>query len=136
MPTACTKSTKRLQIEIFHQSIKQNTSLSKSPTRIIRTQSNPKFASLITYCKLELLKVKTSLNHFAIKQKLLLKANILMFNELQVLKGVAKDELLRNFISYLSIYIIAKIFNVFNIICVGFFVTISCHYSLLGLSKN
>jgi hypothetical protein len=84
MPTACTKSTKRLQIEIFHQSITQNTSLSKSPTRIIRTQSNPKFASLITYCKLELLKVKTSLNHFEIEQKILLKANILMFNELQI----------------------------------------------------
>jgi hypothetical protein len=29
------------------------------------------------------------LNHFAIKQKLLLKANILMFNELQILKGTA-----------------------------------------------
>jgi hypothetical protein len=89
MPTACMKSTKRLQIEIFHKSIKQNASLSKSPTRTIRTQSNPKFASLIAYCKLELLKVKTSLNHFAIKQKLLLKANVFMFNELQILKGAA-----------------------------------------------
>ena len=89
MLTAFTKSTKRLQIEIFHKSIKQNASLSKSPTRTIRTQSNPKFASLIAYCKLELLKVKTSLNHFGIKQKLLLKANILMFNEIQILKGAA-----------------------------------------------
>ena len=80
---------KRWQIEIFHKSIKQNASLSKSPTRTIRTQSNHLFASLIAYCKLELLKVKTSLNHFAIKQKLLLKANILMFNELQILKGAA-----------------------------------------------
>jgi hypothetical protein len=80
---------KRWQIEIFHKSIKQNASLSKSPTRTIRTQSNHLFASLIAYCKLELLKVKTSMNHFAIKQKLLLKANILMFNELQILKGTA-----------------------------------------------
>jgi hypothetical protein len=80
---------KRWQIEIFHKSIKQNASLSKSPTRTIRTQSNHLFASLIAYCKLELLKVKTSLNHFAIKQKLLLKANVLMFNELQILKGAA-----------------------------------------------
>jgi hypothetical protein len=80
---------KRWQIEIFHKSIKQNASLSKSPTRTIRTQSNHLFASLIAYCKLELLKVKTSMNHFAIKQKLLLKANVLMFNELQILKGAA-----------------------------------------------
>jgi hypothetical protein len=80
---------KRWQIEIFHKSIKQNASLSKSPTRTIRTQSNHLFASLIAYCKLELLKVKTSMNHFAIKQKLLLKANVLMFNELQILKGTA-----------------------------------------------
>jgi hypothetical protein len=84
---------KRWQIEIFHKSIKQNASLSKSPTRTIRTQSNHLFASLIAYCKLELLKVKTSLNHFAIKQKLLLKANVLMFNELQILKGADLVEL-------------------------------------------
>ena len=34
-------------------------------------------------------KVKTSLNHFAIKQKLLLKANQIMFKELQLLKASA-----------------------------------------------
>ena len=44
---------------------------------------------MIAYCKLELLKVKTSLNHFAIKQKLLLKANQIMFKELQLLKASA-----------------------------------------------
>ena len=80
---------KRWRIEEFHKSIKQNASLSKSPTKTIRTQSNHLFASMIAFCKLELLKVKTSMNHFSIKQKLLLKANQLMFNELQLLKVAA-----------------------------------------------
>jgi hypothetical protein len=80
---------KRWRIEEFHKSIKQNASLSKSPTKIIRTQSNHLFASMIAFCKLELLKVKTSMNHFAIRQKLLLKANQIMFNELQLLKAAA-----------------------------------------------
>ena len=66
---------KRWRIEEFDKSMKQNASLSKSPTKIIRTQANHLFASMIAYCKLELLKVKTSMNHFAIRQKLLLKAN-------------------------------------------------------------
>lgn len=80
---------KRWRIEEFHKSIKQNTSLSASPTKTIKTQSNHIFASLIAFCKLELLKVKTALNHFAIKSKLLLKANQIMFQELQLLKASA-----------------------------------------------
>jgi len=80
---------KRWKIEEFHKSIKQNASLSKSPTKTIKTQCNHLFASMIAYCKLELLKMKTALNHFAIKQKLLLKANQIMFKELQLLKTSA-----------------------------------------------
>lgn len=80
---------KRWRVEEFHKSIKQNASLTKSPTRTIRTQCNHLFASLIAYCKLELLKVKTNLNHFAIKHKLILKANQIMFKELQALKAAA-----------------------------------------------
>ena len=73
----------------FHKSIKQNASLAKSPTKTIRTQCNHLFAAIIAFCKLELLKVKTALNHFAIRQKLLLKANQIMFSELQLLKAAA-----------------------------------------------
>ena len=80
---------KRWRIEEFHKSIKQNASLAKSPTKTIRTQCNHLFAAIIAFCKLELLKVKTALNHFAIRQKLLLKANQIMFNELQLLKAAA-----------------------------------------------
>ncbi|HAZ7573115.1 hypothetical protein OQJ02_06485 [Legionella sp. PATHC032] len=67
----------------------KNASLSKSLPKAIRTQSNHLFASVIAYCKLELFTVKTSMNHFGIKQELLLKANQIMFNELRFLKAAA-----------------------------------------------
>ena len=76
---------KRWRIEEFHKSIKHNASLAKSPTKTVRTQCNHLFAAMIAFCKLELLKVKTALNHFAIKYKLLLKANQIMLKELRIL---------------------------------------------------
>ena len=72
---------KRWRIEEYHKSIKQNASLAKSPAKTVRTQCNHVFASIIAYCKLELLKVKTAMNHFAIKYKLILKANQAMLQE-------------------------------------------------------
>ena len=66
---------KRWRIEEYHKSIKQNASLEKSPTKVSRSQRNQIFASIVAYCKLEFLKLKTSLNHFALKYKLILKAN-------------------------------------------------------------
>lgn len=77
---------KRWRIEEYHKSIKQNTSLEKSPTKVVSSQKNHIFASIIAYCKLELLKTKTHLNHFALKYKLLIKANQKAFQELQNLK--------------------------------------------------
>lgn len=72
---------KRWRIEEYHKSIKQNTSLEKSPTKVVRSQRNHIFASIVAYCKLEFLRTKTSLNHFALKYKLLIKANQAAFKE-------------------------------------------------------
>jgi hypothetical protein len=77
---------KRWQIEVYHKSIKQNASLEKSPTKVTRSQKNHIFASIVAYCKLEFLKQKTSLNHFALKYKLLIKANQMAFQELKKLQ--------------------------------------------------
>jgi hypothetical protein len=77
---------KRWRIEEYHKSIKQNTSLEKSPTRVIRSQKNHIFASIIAYCKLEFLRTKTFLNHFALKYQLLMKANRKAFLELERLR--------------------------------------------------
>lgn len=65
---------KRWPIEEYHKSLKSNTALAKSPTRTVRTQQNHFFASIYAYYKLEMLKVKTKLNHFAIKTKLYVQA--------------------------------------------------------------
>jgi len=74
---------KRWRIEEYHKSIKQNASLTKSPTRTVKTQCNHIYASIIAYCKLELLKIKTQLNHFAIKYKLIVRANQIAWQELK-----------------------------------------------------
>lgn len=77
---------KRWKVEEFHKSLKQNLGLEKSPTKYEVTQSNHVFACMIAYCKLELMQVKSKLNHFAMKAKLYLKAIKTAFAELQILK--------------------------------------------------
>src|SRR5215216_916531 len=77
---------KRWRIEEYHKSIKQNASLEKSPTKVVRSQKNHIFASIVSYCKLEFLKIRTTLNHFALKYKLILKANQMAFRELKILR--------------------------------------------------
>jgi len=74
---------KRWRIEEYHKSIKQNASLEKSPTKVVRSQKNHIFASIVAYCKLEFLKTKTFLSHFGIKYMLLMKANRMAFLELE-----------------------------------------------------
>ena len=74
-------------IEVFHKSLKQNASLEKSPTRTETTQPNHLFASLCAYVKLEKLKIKTKLNHFALKSKLYLSAVKSAYGELVKLKA-------------------------------------------------
>ena len=74
---------KRWRIEEFYKSIKQNASLEKSPTKKVKTQCNHVYAAMVAYCKLEMLKLKTGLNHFAIKYKLILRANQIAMRELK-----------------------------------------------------
>lgn len=77
---------KRWIIEEFHKSIKQNASLAKSPTKTVRTQSNHIFCTLLAFVKLESLKLKTALNHFALRSKLFINATKAAFEELQKFK--------------------------------------------------
>jgi hypothetical protein len=77
---------KRWPVEPYHKSLKQNASLSKSPTKTVTTQSNHIFASMCAYIKLEMLKVSTHTNHFALKSKLYLQAVRTAFDALQELQ--------------------------------------------------
>lgn len=79
---------KRWNIEPYHKSLKQNAGLEKSPTHTVTTQSNHFFAALCAYIKLELLKLSTQLNHFALRSKLYRKAILTAFNTLQDFKPV------------------------------------------------
>lgn len=79
---------KRWQVECYHKSLKQNVSLAKSPTQTVTTQTNHFFAALCGFIKLERLKVKTKLNHFALKSKLYLTALHSAFSTLRTLTSV------------------------------------------------
>jgi hypothetical protein len=65
---------KRWNVEVYHKSLKQNAALEKSPTHTVTTQTNHVFAALWGYIKLELVKVATQRNHFAVKSLLYLRA--------------------------------------------------------------
>lgn len=78
---------KRWKIEEYHKSIKQNAALSKSPTKKIVSQSNHIFASILGFVKLEKLKLKTGLNHYAIKYNALTRANQIIYKLMQRLFG-------------------------------------------------
>jgi len=85
--TVSTIYEKRWKVEEFHKSIKHNSALAKSPTKTIRTQSNHIFMAVFSFFKLECLKIKRHLNHFALRMKLLVRANQVSFIELQKLKS-------------------------------------------------
>ena len=78
---------KRWKVEEFYKSLKHNVDLASSPTKTIRTQSNHIFLSIFAFFKLELLKIKHKTNHFALRAKLLIKANQIAYQELLLLRG-------------------------------------------------
>ncbi len=73
-------------VEEMHKSLKQNALLGKSPTKMESTQRNHIFAAMLAFVKLERLKIKEQLNHFALKAKLHLKMAKAAFEELQILQ--------------------------------------------------
>ena len=78
---------KRWPVEVFHKSLKQNAGLGKAPVRRVATQNNHVFAVLYATFKLEVLKMKQHLSHFALRAHLYLKAVRVAFDELQALKA-------------------------------------------------
>ena len=63
----------------FIVALKENAALAKSPTKTIKTQANHVFMAKYLVFKLECLKIKHALNHFALRTKLLFKANRMAF---------------------------------------------------------
>lgn len=65
---------KRWKTEEYHKSIKQCSSLGSSPAHTPTTQQAHCIAAIISYVKLEKLKLKTRKNHFALKSHLWVEA--------------------------------------------------------------
>lgn len=78
---------RRWKVEEFHKSLKSNAGLAKSPTRRVTTQKNHIFASIFAVFKLELLKIKHKMNHFALRTRLLLTATQQAYSHLQKLQS-------------------------------------------------
>lgn len=76
---------KRWGVEEYHKSVKSNTGFAKSPTKIIKTQTNHFVLSIIAYVKMEWLKQRTGNNHFALKAKIYLAAQQAAYNQLKKL---------------------------------------------------
>jgi hypothetical protein len=78
----------RWQVKCYHKSLKQNVSLAKSPPQTVTTQTNPFFAALCGFIKLERLKMGVQLNPFTLKSKLYLNALHSAFSPLRALTPV------------------------------------------------
>ena len=78
---------KRWQVEVYHKSLKQNANLGKSPAHSQRARFNHMFLATYAVFKLECLKIKTKLNHFALRTKLLISANQSAFAQLKAISG-------------------------------------------------
>jgi hypothetical protein len=77
---------KRWKVEEYHKSLKSNAALAKSPTKRVTTQISHLVMSMIAAFKLECLKIKHHLNHFALRAKVLIKANFAAMTELKKLR--------------------------------------------------
>ena len=77
---------KRWNVEVFHKTIKSNTALEKSPTKVPLAQGNYVVMSIYSAFKLECLSLKHKVNHFALKSKLFIKALKQAFDELTSLR--------------------------------------------------
>jgi hypothetical protein len=77
---------RRWTVEEFHKSLKQNVAFEKSPTRTVTSQKNHIFAAMLAFITLEMLKLHSHMNHFALKGQLYLRAIQACFKELKHLQ--------------------------------------------------
>ena len=76
---------KRWKVEEYHKSLKQNASWQISNS-YSGNQTNHFFSALYAFVKLEVLTMKTFLNHFALKSKIYVSALKIAFEELKKFK--------------------------------------------------
>jgi hypothetical protein len=77
---------KRWKVEEFHNSLKSNAGLAKSPTRTVTTQNNQVFMPIYAVFKWEGLKIKLQTSHFALRAKFFIRATQQAYTELRNLR--------------------------------------------------
>jgi hypothetical protein len=80
-------SQKRWKVEDFYKSVKSNAAFAKSPASTVRTLSNHCFAEIYAFIKLEKLRIRTTLNHFAIKGQIYIEALKIAYDNLEKMSG-------------------------------------------------
>lgn len=74
---------KRWGVEEYHKSVKSNLGFAKSPTHTLRTQTNHFMLSILAYTKMEWLKQRQNMNHFALKARMYQAALKAAYHELK-----------------------------------------------------
>lgn len=83
---------KRWSSEELHRSLKQNTALENSPAKMPCSQANHIFASMLAQVKLEMLKIATKTNHYALKKQILIESLKSAWKYVQELKNWAIEK--------------------------------------------
>lgn len=78
---------KRWTVEVFHKSLKSNAGLAKTPTQTVTTQNNHIFMAIVAVFKLECLKMRLHLNHFALRAQLWITATRHAYEQLQAMRA-------------------------------------------------
>ena len=84
---------RRWAVETYHRSLKNNTSVCASPTKTVKTQGNPIYASVMAFVKLEAIKIKKAMNQYALKSTLYLSSIKAAFKQLNAIKHGIQLEL-------------------------------------------
>ncbi len=71
------------KIEEYHKSLKQNLKIEHSPTKVETSQRNHIHLAVLGFIKLEKFRLNYKMNHFAIKEKSILKFSKLLIKKLR-----------------------------------------------------
>ncbi len=82
---------KRWCVEEYHKSLKNNSSLQASPTKVTPTQSNHCYLSVGAQIEMERLKFRNNDNHFALKTKIYLNATKAAMQKVQELSTFSRQ---------------------------------------------
>jgi len=76
---------RRWKVEEYHKSLKQNLKIEHSPTKVETSQRNHIHLAVLSFIKLEKLRLNYNMNHFAIKEKIYIEALKIAYKKVEEL---------------------------------------------------